>query len=57
MEKAQKQTDPYAFVRERAARLYAQGDYEQVRKLLKEMDDEQLKRFEAYGKQRTKAAK
>ncbi|MEF9878798.1 MAG: hypothetical protein RSE58_07055 [Clostridia bacterium] len=57
MEKAQKQTDEYLFVRERAAWLYAQGEYEQARKLLKPMDDEQLKRFEAYGKQRTEAAK
>lgn len=56
MKPTNQQRDVYAFIRERAAQLWQEGEWENARRLLRELDEEQLRRLQAYRQKETAAA-
>ncbi len=57
MKQEHRREDSYAFLRERAAQLFLEGYLEQARRLLREVDSEQVKRFQECEIRNARAAK
>ena len=57
MKQEHRREDSYAFLGERAAQRFLEGYLEQARRLLREVDSEQVKRFQECEIRNARAAK